>query len=226
MPPKAPRRLIPPCSPRGSKSTATTPSSARTGRTETRHRHERLLRASHCRRSVRAAGNHLASSSVTHRHGRRDGGAFRRLSGMAWPTFAKWPPTRIRRCWAWPRTHLGVPVSKLTVADASSSGGGKKHQLRPSSSQGQQLRSKKFQLPGMRGEGRSVLARRANGLEGLDGFHRDGRSPDKTSEPVTRSIRTSYPMPGIPDKITREDPWTATITCRNASCPYGAAQPR
>jgi len=66
MPPEAPRRLI-----LRARLEARNPQRqhhlARTGRTENRHRHERLLRGKSLRRIVRAPGNHLARLGDTDR---------------------------------------------------------------------------------------------------------------------------------------------------------------
>ena len=105
-------------------------------------------------------------------------------------------------------TQLGVPVSKLTVADAIVSGGGKSisyGQL----VQGQQL-DLKIPVTGMRAKV-DPSSPEGNGLAGLDGFTVTGDPPTK---PVSRYkvIGTSYPMPGIPDKITGKTQWTCDVT--------------
>jgi hypothetical protein len=116
-------------------------------------------------------------------------------------------------------TQLGVPVSKLSVADAIVSGGGKSisyGQL----VQGQQL-DLKISVTGMRAKV-DPSSPEGNGLAGLDGFTMTGDPPTK---PVSqyKVIGTSYPMPGIPDKV-REDPMDLRRhLARNASCPNGAA---
>lgn len=105
-------------------------------------------------------------------------------------------------------TQLGVPVSKLIVADAIVSGGGKSisyGQL----VQGQQL-DLKIPVTGMRAKV-DPSSPEGNGLAGLDGFTVTGDPPTK---PVSqyKVIGTSYPMPGIPDKITGKTQWTCDFT--------------
>src|SRR6266481_8793038 len=110
-------------------------------------------------------------------------------------------------------TQLGVPISELTVADAIVLGGGKSisyGQL----VQGQQLDLKipvtgtpaKVDPSSPEGNGGA-----GPGLAGLDGFTVTGDPPTK---PVSqyKVIGTSYPMPGIPDKITGKTQWTCDVT--------------
>jgi len=120
-------------------------------------------------------------------------------------------------------TQLGVPVSKLTLADAIVSGGGKSisySQL----VQGQQL-DLKIPVTGMRAKV-DPSSPEGNGLAGLDGFTVTGDPPTK---PVSqyKVIGTSYPMPGIPDKITGKTPnGLATSPCPECFMPAWCGQSR
>ena len=105
-------------------------------------------------------------------------------------------------------TQLGVPVSKLTVADAIVSGGGKSisyGQL----VQGQQL-DLKIPVTGMRAKV-DPSSPEGNGLAGLDGFTVTGDPPTKPASQY-KVIGTSYPMPGLPDKVTGKTQWTCDVT--------------
>src|ERR1700731_3070028 len=104
-------------------------------------------------------------------------------------------------------TQLGVPVSKLTVADAIVSGGGK------SISYGPLVQSQHLDLKiPVTGKRATVdpSAPDGNGMAGLDGFAVTGDPPMK---PVAqyKVIGTSYPMPGIPDKVTGKTQWTCDV---------------
>ena len=104
-------------------------------------------------------------------------------------------------------TQLGIPLAALTVADGVVSGGGKNisyGQL----VQGQQL-DLKIPVTGKRATV-DPSAPVGNGMAGLDGFSVTGDPPMK---PVTayKVIGTSYPMPGIPDKVTGKTQWTCDV---------------
>ena len=100
-------------------------------------------------------------------------------------------------------TQLGVAASSLTVADGIVSGGGKSisyaHLV-----EGQQL-DLKIPVTGK-------LARMEQGeVAGLNGLTVTGEPPTK---PVSqfKVIGTSYPMPGIPDKVTGKTQWSCDVT--------------
>ena len=104
-------------------------------------------------------------------------------------------------------TQLGVPVSTLTVTDGIVSGGGK------STSYGQLVQTQQLDLK------ISVTGKRAtvdpsvpdgNGMAGLDGFVVTADPPMK---PVSqyKVIGTSYPVPGIPDKVTGKARWSCDV---------------
>ena len=108
-------------------------------------------------------------------------------------------------------TQLKVPTSALTVTDGKVSGGGNSiayAQL----VQGQQLDLRipvtgtqvKFALPG------------SNSVAGLDWAGMDGLvvTGDPPLKPVSeyKVIGTSYPMPGIPDKVTGQTQWSCDVT--------------
>jgi nicotinate dehydrogenase subunit B len=104
-------------------------------------------------------------------------------------------------------TQLGVPVPGLTVADGIVSGGGK------SISYGQLIQGQQLDLKIPVTGRRAIVdpsAPEGNGLAGLDGFSVTGDPPMK---PVTeyKVIGTSYPMPGIPDKVTGKTQWTCDV---------------
>jgi nicotinate dehydrogenase subunit B len=104
-------------------------------------------------------------------------------------------------------TQLGVPVAGLTVANGVVSGGGK------SISYGQLIQGQQLDLKiPVTGKRATVdpSAPEGNGLAGLDGFSVTGDPPMK---PVTeyKVIGTSYPMPGIPDKVTGKTQWTCDV---------------
>jgi CO/xanthine dehydrogenase Mo-binding subunit len=105
-------------------------------------------------------------------------------------------------------TQLGVPVSKLTVADAIVSGGGKSISY-AQLVQGQQL-DLKIPITGTRPKV-DPTSPDGNGMAGLDGFSVTGDPPTK---PVSqyKVIGTSYPMPGIPDKVTGKTQWTCDVS--------------
>jgi nicotinate dehydrogenase subunit B len=104
-------------------------------------------------------------------------------------------------------TQLGVPVAGLAVADGIVSGGGK------SISYGQLIQGQQLDLKiPVTGKRATVdpSAPEGNGLAGLDGFSVTGDPPMK---PVNeyKVIGTSYPMPGIPDKVTGKTQWTCDV---------------
>jgi nicotinate dehydrogenase subunit B len=105
-------------------------------------------------------------------------------------------------------TQLGVPAANLKVADGIVSGGGKSivyGQL----VQGQQL-DLKIPVVGKRATV-DPSAPEGHGLAGLDGFAVTGDPPLK---PVSqyKVVGTSYPVPGIPDKVTGKTRWTCDVS--------------
>ena len=103
-------------------------------------------------------------------------------------------------------TQLGVPTSSLTVTDGVVSGGGKTisyGQL----VQGQQLDLK---IP-VEGKPPKVNQTDFAGVTGLDGFTVTGDPPMKPMAKY-KVIGTSYPMPGIPDKVTGKTQWSCDVT--------------
>jgi nicotinate dehydrogenase subunit B len=103
-------------------------------------------------------------------------------------------------------TQLGVPVSSLTVTDGIVSGGGK------SISYAQLVQGQHLDLK-IPVAGKLAKADPAEwvGVAGLDGFSVTGDPPMK---PVSqfKVIGTSYPMPGIPDKVTGKTQWSCDVT--------------
>jgi nicotinate dehydrogenase subunit B len=103
-------------------------------------------------------------------------------------------------------THLGVPVSDLTVADGMVSGGGKNvgygHLV-----QGQHL---DLRIP-IAGQPAKADHSAWVGVTSLDGFTVTGDPPLK---PVSqyKVIGTSYPVPSIPDKVTGKTQWSCDVT--------------
>jgi len=100
-------------------------------------------------------------------------------------------------------TQLGVPASSLTVTDGIASGSGK------SISYGHLLEGRQLDL---RIPVTGKLARMEQGeVAGLDGLTVTGEPPTK---PVSqfKVIGTSYPMPGIPDKVTGKTQWSCDVT--------------
>ena len=104
-------------------------------------------------------------------------------------------------------TQLAVPVSTLTVTDGIVSGGGK------DISYGQLVQAQHLDLKiSVTGKYATVdpSVPDGNGLAGLDGFSVTGDPPMK---PVSqyKVIGTSYPVPGIPDKVTGKARWSCDV---------------
>src|SRR5450432_1257123 len=102
-------------------------------------------------------------------------------------------------------TELGVPVSGLTVTDGVVSGGGK------SISYGQLVQGQHLELKiPVSGKAVKVDPSADTGVAGLDGFVVTGDPPIK---PMNRYkvIGTSYPVPGIPDKVTGRMQWSCDV---------------
>jgi nicotinate dehydrogenase subunit B len=106
--------------------------------------------------------------------------------------------------------QLGVPVSSLTVTDGIVSypdkrSGGK------SISYGQLVQGQHLDLKiPISGKAAKVDPSQSNGLAGLDGFVVTGDPPTK---PISqyKVIGTSYPMPGIPSKVTGRTQWSCDV---------------
>ncbi|WP_321476656.1 molybdopterin cofactor-binding domain-containing protein [uncultured Paludibaculum sp.] len=102
-------------------------------------------------------------------------------------------------------THLGVPVSALAAEDGMVTGGGK------SVSYGQLVQGQQLDLKiPISGVPAKVDATAGNGMAGLDGYVVEGNPPLK---PVSqyKVIGRSYPMPGIPDKVTGRTKWSCDV---------------
>ncbi len=103
-------------------------------------------------------------------------------------------------------THLGVPVSALTVTDGIVSGGGK------TVSYGQLVQGQHLDLKlAVSGQALKMDASEDSGVAGLYGLSVAGDPPMK---PVSqyKVIGTSYPVPGIPDKVTGQTRWSCDVT--------------
>src|SRR5277367_4258240 len=104
--------------------------------------------------------------------------------------------------------QLGVPVASLSVADGVVTGGGK------SISYAQLVLGQQLDLKIPVSGGRAKIDPASpfgNGLGGLDGFTVTG---EPRTKPVNqyKVIGTSYPVPGIPDKVTGKTQWTCDVT--------------
>lgn len=102
--------------------------------------------------------------------------------------------------------RLGVPVSRLSVLDGIVSGAGK------STSYGQLVRGQQLNLD-IPVTGKPARADPASwvGIASLDGFTVSGDPPLKPMNQF-RVIGESYPMPGIPDKVTGKTRWSCDVT--------------
>lgn len=102
-------------------------------------------------------------------------------------------------------TQLGVPISGLNVADGIVSGGGK------SISYGQLVQGQHLDL---KIPVSGTLAKAASsewvGVTGLDGLTVTGDPPMKPVKQF-KVIGTSYPVPGIPDKVTGKTKWSCDV---------------
>ncbi|HMC57681.1 MAG TPA: molybdopterin cofactor-binding domain-containing protein, partial [Candidatus Solibacter sp.] len=102
-------------------------------------------------------------------------------------------------------TELGVPVSGLTVTDGVVSGGGK------SISYGQLVQGQHLELKiPVSGKAVKVDPSADTGVAGLDGFVVTGDPPMKPMNQY-KVIGTSYPVPGIPDKVTGRAQWSCDV---------------
>lgn len=100
-------------------------------------------------------------------------------------------------------TRLGVPVSSLIVTDGIASGGGK------SISYGQLVEGQQLDLK-IPVTGKPARMEQGE-VEGLEGLTVGGDPPMK---PVSQYqvIGTSFPVPGIPDKVTGKTQWSCDVT--------------
>jgi nicotinate dehydrogenase subunit B len=103
-------------------------------------------------------------------------------------------------------TQLGVVVTDLTVTDGVVSGGGK------TVSYGQLVQGQQLDLK-ISGTAKPLKMdpTAIGGVEGLFGF---AVTCDPPMKPVRqyKVIGTSYPMPGIPDKVTGKTQWSCDVT--------------
>ncbi len=103
-------------------------------------------------------------------------------------------------------SQLAVPVSSLSVADGIVSGGGK------SISYGQLVQGQHLDLKiPVSGKPLGIDPSEDVGIAGLFGISVDGEPPMK---PVSqyKVVGTSYPMPGIPDKVMGKTQWSCDVT--------------
>jgi len=102
-------------------------------------------------------------------------------------------------------SHLGVPVASLTVSDGVVSGGGK------SISYGRLVQGQHLELKiPVEGKRAKVDAKEWMGIAGLEGFKVTG-DPPLTPLSQYKVIGTSFPVPGIPGKITGKTIWSCDV---------------
>ena len=102
-------------------------------------------------------------------------------------------------------SQLGVPVTSLTVSNGVVSGGGK------SVSYGQLVQGQHLELKiPVTGKRAKVDAKEWMGITGLEGFKVTG-DPPMTPPSQFKVIGTSYPVPGIPGKITGKTVWSCDV---------------
>jgi CO/xanthine dehydrogenase Mo-binding subunit len=103
-------------------------------------------------------------------------------------------------------TQLSVPVASLTVTDGIVSGGAK------TISYAQLVKGQQLDLKiSVTGEALKIDPSVGWGVAGLFGLSVTGEPPMK---PVSqyKVIGTSYPVPGIPDKVTGKTQWSSDVT--------------
>ena len=101
---------------------------------------------------------------------------------------------------------VGVPVSGLSVADGVVSGGGK------SVSYGQLVQGQQLELKiPISGKPVKMDPSQDTGVAGLDGFTVTGDPPMRAMSDY-KVIGTSYPVPGIPGKVTGKTQWSCDVT--------------
>jgi nicotinate dehydrogenase subunit B len=108
-------------------------------------------------------------------------------------------------------TQLGVPASALTVTDGTVSGGGK------SISYGKLVQGHQLDLKiPVTGSPLGFAPAGSNSVAGLDWAGMGGLvvAGDPPMKPVSeyKVIGTSYPMPGIRDKVTGQTQWSCDVT--------------
>ena len=103
-------------------------------------------------------------------------------------------------------TQLGVPVENLSVVDGLISGGGKSIRY------GQLLEGQHLDLKiPVTGEFAKAAPGKWVGVDGLDGLTVTGDPPMR---PLNQCMvmGTSFPVPGIPDKVTGKTQWSCDVT--------------
>jgi len=101
--------------------------------------------------------------------------------------------------------ELKVPVAELTVAEGVVSGGGR------SLTYGQLVHGQQLDLKiPVTGRPAKADATKWVGISSLDGFTVSGDPPLKPLSQF-RVIGTSYPVPGIPDKVTGKTQWSCDV---------------
>jgi nicotinate dehydrogenase subunit B len=102
--------------------------------------------------------------------------------------------------------QLGVPVSGLSVTDGIVSGGGK------NVSYGQLVHGQHLDLKiPVKGSPTRIDANESTGVSGLDGFTVTGNPPMKPTSQF-KVMGTSYPVPGIADKVAGKTQWSCDVT--------------
>ncbi len=102
--------------------------------------------------------------------------------------------------------QLGVPISGLTVTDGIVSGGGK------SISYGQLVAGQHLDLKiPVTGEFAKAAPGKWVGVDGLGGLTVTGDPPMKPLNQC-KVMGTSFPVPGIPDKVTGKTQWSCDVT--------------
>src|SRR5882672_3218586 len=102
--------------------------------------------------------------------------------------------------------QFGVPVSSLSVVDGIVSGGGK------SLSYGQLVQGQHLDLKiPIIGKLAKVDSSEGSGISGLDGFSVTGDPPMKPMSQF-KVMGTSFPVPGIPAKVTGKTQWSCDIS--------------
>jgi CO/xanthine dehydrogenase Mo-binding subunit len=103
-------------------------------------------------------------------------------------------------------TQLSVPASALSVSDGVVSGGGK------TVSYGKLLEGQHLELKiPISGTLPKMDPTKMAGLDGLDGFTVTG-DPPMRSVSQYKVVGTSYPVPGIPDKVTGKAQWSCDVS--------------
>lgn len=101
--------------------------------------------------------------------------------------------------------ELNVPVAELTVTDGVVTGGGR------SLTYGQLLQGQHLDLKiPVKGERAQADPTKWVGMSSLDGYSVDGNPPLKPPSQF-KIIGTSFPMPGIPDKVTARTRWSCDV---------------